>query len=344
MGGQALKNTITRRYNKQEYVQLCAEVLAILQRDFPERKIAAIQAYRAKESFGDLDILFEITHVQTDLLAYIKQTFKPNEFYKNGHVISFDYKQFQIDLIGTPSEDFDISYHYFAWNDLGNIIGRLYHKMGFKYGHNGLSLLFKDDNYQYKELCFSKDIERILAFADLDSQRFLQGFDTLEDIFRFAASSQFFNRDIYLLDNRNHASRIRDKKRPTYNALLKWLETQAHLPAYAWQSVREQGGRRHHTEFLERAFAYFPDLQVQYVQIQAEFKQWQIARQQFNGRVVAEITGLTEQGLGQFMQWLKAQANQEFVDFQAWLAAQSSDTIEAWIKQQYKAYQQQMPQ
>lgn len=38
MGGQALKNTLTRRYAKQEYLQLCTEVLAILQRDFPERK------------------------------------------------------------------------------------------------------------------------------------------------------------------------------------------------------------------------------------------------------------------------------------------------------------------
>lgn len=188
MGGQALKNTTIRCYTKPEYIQLCGEVLDILKQDFPTHKIAAIQAYRTKQSFGDLDILFETNQTPLDLLAYIKQTFKPNEYYKNGNVISFDYKQFQIDLIGTPSDDFDISYHYFAWNDLGNIVGRLYHKMGFKYGHNGLSLIFKNENYQYAELCFSKNIEQILAFADLDSQRFLQGFDTLEDIFSFAAS------------------------------------------------------------------------------------------------------------------------------------------------------------
>jgi hypothetical protein len=344
MGGQALKNTITRRYAKQEYVQLRDEVLDILKRDFPERKVAAIQAYRAKESFGDLDILFETDQTNFDLLSYIKQMFKPNEFYKNGNVISFDYQQFQIDLIGSPREDFDISSHYFAWYDLGNIIGRLYHKMGFKYGHNGLSLLFKDDNYQYEELCFSKDIEAILGFADLDAKRFLQGFDTLEDIFSFAVSSQFFNRDIYLLDNRNHASRIRDKKRPTYNALLKWLESQEHLPAYPWTSVREQGGRRHQAEFLERAFAYFPHLKPQYEQIQAQFKQWQMARQKFNGRLVGASTGLSEQALGHFMQWLKAQAQLEFVDFQKWLAEQPADVIADWIKQQYQVYQQPAPQ
>ena len=93
MGGQALKNTITRRYAQQEYMQLRDEVLDILKQDFPARKIAAIQAYRTKQSFGDLDILFETPKSDMNLLDYIKQTFKPNEFYKNSHVISFDYKQ-----------------------------------------------------------------------------------------------------------------------------------------------------------------------------------------------------------------------------------------------------------
>ena len=125
---------------------------------------------------------------------------------------------------------------------------------------------------------------------------------------------------------------------------MKWLETQENLPAYPWQSVREQGGRRHQTEFLERAFAYFPMLQPQYTQIQTQFKQWQAARQHFNGRLVSEVTGLSEQALGRFMQWLKAKANQEFGGFQAWLAAQSAETIDAWIKQQYELYQAQIPQ
>ncbi|WP_457824345.1 hypothetical protein, partial [Staphylococcus aureus] len=62
------------------------------------------------------------------------------------------------------------------------------------------------------------------------------GFRNLLDIFQFVVSSPYANLDIYLLENRNHKSRIRDSKRPTYNAFLDWLEqqTDATIPAFPW--------------------------------------------------------------------------------------------------------------
>lgn len=332
MGGQAIKNTPVRRYQRAEYEVLKAQVLTQLQADFPERKMAAIPAYRSKESFGDLDILFEHSNLNLDLVSYLNERFHPQEIVRNSHVISFVYQAFQVDLIGSSTEDFEIALHYFSWNDLGNIIGRLYHKMGFKYGHDGLHFLFKADNYQFGECCLSKDMQSILRFADLDTERFLAGFDTLEAIFRYAASSNFFNKDIYLLENRNHASRIRDRKRPTYNALLKWLETQEDLPAYPWGSVKEQGGRQVQTEFLARAFTFFPDFQTQYLAMQQQFEIWQTVREKFNGRLVQVWTGLEQQALGQCMQQLKAQGTAEFGDFQQWIYQQAPAAIELWVK------------
>ncbi|WP_298609992.1 hypothetical protein [uncultured Thiothrix sp.] len=334
MGGQAIKNTPVRRYQLAEYEQLKAEVLTQLQADFPECRMAAIPAYRSKTSFGDLDILFETPSLAIDLKAYLQERFQSPEIVRNSHVFSFAYREFQVDLIGSSSEDFEISLHYFSWNDLGNIIGRLYHKMGFKYGHDGLHFLFKADNYQFGEICLSKEIHPILAFADLDAERFLAGFDTLEDIFRYAASSSFFNKDIYLFENRNHASRIRDRKRPTYNALLQWLETQANLPAYPWASVKEQGGRQTQTIFLERAFEFFPEFQTSYLKMQQAFEVWQTVREKFNGRLVQTWTGLENQALGQLMQQLKAQGSNEFGDFQQWIYTQPHAEIERWVKAQ----------
>lgn len=334
MGGSALKNTLTRRYQRAEYEVLTQEVLASLQQDFPTQRSAVIPAYRAKTSFGDLDILLETEGLTTDLVAYIQRRFKPNELVKNGHVISFDYKQFQVDFIGSTSDNFAISLHYYAWNDLGNILGRLYHKMGFKYGHDGLSMIFKTDNYQYGELCISKDIEAILAFAGLDAERFLMGFDTLEAIFHYAASSPFFNKAIYLLENRNHASRIRDKKRPTYNALLKWLETQNHLPAYPWENLQEHGGLQSKAAFMQRAFEYFPHFQTQFESKQAQFQLWQLAKEKFNGQLVQAWTGLEKQELGQFMQRVKAKGAEEFEDFTQWLAKTDLAMIKSWVIQQ----------
>lgn len=334
MGGQAIKNTPVRRYQRAEYEVLKDKVIAQLQADFPLRKIAAIPAYRSKESFGDLDILFEDSPRALDLVSYLTERFQPKEVVRNNHVISFAYQEFQIDLIGSSREDFDISLHYFSWNDLGNIIGRLYHKMGFKYGHDGLHYLFKADNYQFGEICLSKHIRPILAFADLDAERFLAGFDTLEAIFRYAASSSFFNKDIYLLENRNHASRIRDRKRPTYNALLKWLESQTDIPTYPWATLREQGGRQTQAEFLTRAFEFFPDFQTQYLAMQQQFEVWQSVREKFNGRLVQAWTGLEQQALGHFMQQLKAQGVAEFGDFQQWIYQQAPAAIEQWVKAQ----------
>ena len=334
MGGQAIKNTPVRRYQRAEYEQLKAEVLAQLHADFPARKLAAIPAYRQKESFGDLDILFETTGLMLDLSTYLQERFQTQEIVRNSHVFSFAYQEFQIDLIGSASEDFDISLYYFSWNDLGNIIGRIYHKMGFKYGHDGLHFIFKADNYQFGEVCLSKEIRPILAFADLDAERFLTGFDTLEAIFQYATSSSFFNKDIYLLENRNHASRIRDRKRPTYNALLKWLETQTDLACYPWASVREQGGRQTKTLFLERAFEFFPAFQQQYLTKQQEFAVWQTVREKFNGRLVQVWTGLENQALGQLMQRLKAQGAAQFGDFQQWIYTQDPVEIERWVKAQ----------
>ena len=336
MGGKALKNTYTRRYEKAEYEVLAHEVLTQLQQDFPERKIAAIPAYRSKTSFGDLDILFDTNHLNNDLSEYIKAQFKPNELVRNTNVYSFDYQAFQIDIIGCPQENFDISLHYFSWNDLGNILGRVYHKMGFKYGYAGLHLILKDNNHQYADICVSKDIDRILAFAEYDSQRFHDGFNDLEEIFQFAASSPFFNKAIYLLENRNHASRIRDKKRPTYTSLLKWLKSKDDLPTYPWATMRDQCGTQLDEVFLQRAFSHFPELQPIYETIQAQHERNKTIHEKFNGRLIAEWSGLQEKDLGNFMQSLKVKGQEHFGNFAEWLLQSDLNHIETWVKQQLR--------
>ncbi|WP_020560868.1 hypothetical protein [Thiofilum flexile] len=338
MGGQALKNTFTRRYERAEYYVLREHILTQLRTDFPARKIAAIQAYRTKDSFGDLDILMDTDDLNLDLSDYIHTCFKPHELVRNTNVYSFDYQQFQIDIIGSPSEDFDISLHYFAWNDLGNIIGRLYHKMGFKYGHNGLILIVRERNNILAEINLSKDINKILAFAELDTTLYAQGFDTLEDIFKFSASSPYFNKGIYLLDNRNHASRIRDKKRSTYNALLKWLETQDDLPAYPWDSLREHGGREIKPLFLQRAFEWFPHAKPQYEALLAQNEQRKRANEKFNGLLIQSWVGLEDKALGAFMRYLRERSQEETTNFTEWLDTHNLAEIRAWILAHYKLY------
>ena len=196
----------------------------------------------------------------------------------------------------------------------------------------------RDGNTILGDISLSKDINTILAFAELEAERFLQGFDTLEDIFRFAASSPYFNKAIYLLDNRNHASRIRDKKRATYNALLKWLETQENLNTYPWDTLREQGGRQIKESFLQRAFEWFPAAKPHYEQLLAHNELRKRANEKFNGVLIQSWVGLEGKELGAFMKYLREQGDVEKQDFILWLDTHTLAETRDWVLAQYQTY------
>lgn len=305
MGGNALKQVNTRRYFADEYHLLEKEVINKFKERFPHRRVEAIKAYRQKESFGDMDLLFEADNFTENVINVLNELFQPKQIERNSSVYSFEYKDFQIDLIFTTKANFDASANYFAWNDLGNLMGRVAHKLGFKYGHDGLSFVFRDGTYQYAEVNLSKDSKQILEFLDYDYSRFAQGFDSLKDIFEFTTSSTFFNKEIYAFDNRNHASRIRDRKRKTYNEFLQWVETVEHVNAYPWADMREKFGREYKQEFVDRAFQFFPEFKDQFTKIQADFEMWKALKEKFNGDLVSQWTGLTGKDLGNFMIFVK---------------------------------------
>lgn len=347
MGGNALKNTVTRRYQRDEYLKLEAQVLAKLRADFPNRRIEAIKAYHQKDSFGDMDVLFENDDIQYDLCnfrdlrQYVIERFASKQAVQNGGVVSFEYQEFQIDLIGTNSTNFETSVNYFAWNDLGNLMGRIAHKLGFKYGHEGLSMTFRDGDYQYADINISKDGKTILEFLGYNWEQFQKGFDTIQDIFDFTVQTEFFNKEIYALDNRNHASRIRDRKRKTYNEFLTWVETAQGIPAYPWATMKETNGREFKQQFLERAFIFFPDFKKKYETAQAEFKLWQESRKNFNGDLVREWTGLQDKQLGNFMKYVR----EEYMDdlgkeqFQTFCVKSGQDGMKNWLMPIFEVYQ-----
>jgi hypothetical protein len=265
-----------------------------------------IAAYHTKETFGDLDVLVETFFGdQIDYMEFIKTEFEPKQIVHNSHVYSFDYMDFQVDLILTPTEDYDTSMSYYSWNDLGNLAGRIYKKLGFKYGHKGLSYMFRKDDETYSvygEVVVSRDIKQILEFGDLNYDQFMAGFSTINEMFLWVSASKYFHKDIYLLHNRNHTSRTRDKKRKIYNAFLTWCETAPNLPTYPWTEMREQDGYAGKPEFLKLALSQFDGFQEVHDRVQLDYKNDLTARAKFNGDVVAALTGTSGKDLGMFMQ------------------------------------------
>jgi hypothetical protein len=306
MGGNALKKCITRRYSHKEYVALASLITYQLKNLFPDCRFEIIKAYHEKESFGDMDIIIDSTNLPVDWVEQVVQEFEPAETYKNSNVLSFEHREFQIDLIVTPACKYQTSLDYFAYNDLGNLLGRVAYRMGLKLGHDGLSYNWRDGTHLYKSAVLLTDWKDILPVLGYDYEIYAQGFDTLEDIFKFVVTSPYFCKDIFMLHNRNHISRIRDMKRKTYMEFLKWLETYEDT---AVQKINAGWVERNKNTvgkncWLPQLFATIPGFKSVYEQVEKEYQQHLLFKARYNGDLISVWTGFKGKELGHFMRWI----------------------------------------
>ncbi|MFZ6871768.1 hypothetical protein ACO0LF_06800 [Undibacterium sp. Di27W] len=337
MGGNALKAESIRlpaaRYSEVEH-----HAVTTLRQHFPERRIEAVMAYADKADFGDLDILVEAGEDYN--AAQLAVALQATEVVFNGDVTSMGLAVaegvFQLDLIRTESDSFDFASRYFGFNDFGNLIGRIAHKFGAKFGHLGLLYPLRapdDKDHLLAELCITRDFSEALKLLGYDAllyerMRANGQFKNLQDIFRYVVSSPYVNREIYLLDNRNHKARIRDAKRATYNAFLLWLDEQDEikLPAYPWAEAGTAARDEQKQKFLEATFILFPDFRQVYDQALEKYARKKQLKLQFNGELAAEITGLSGKQLGELM----AQVRHSFVDessFENFFLEADSDAV-----------------
>ena len=310
MGGNALSFE-TKRCTKAEFNSIAHTVSWNL-----DHKHATVPAYFSKDSFGDMDVVVEVNDLfeMKRLVENIKEKFAPKEIVRNGPVISFDVEDFQIDFITVPESQFKFAVNYFAWNDLGNFIGRTAHRLGFKYGHDGLKYVLRDsqdDTYVVAELYLTQSTREALKFLDFDVNTFLDGFDTPEEIFDYASSSSYFDPATFVLANRNHTARVRDRKRKMYNACVehykqKFAVTDESVPAEIDKSVH-----------LQRALETFPAFKVAYDNALAEHALNKAFKANFNGHTIGAMFNLEGKELGakmkEFREFIDANKLKEFI-------------------------------
>lgn len=287
MGGNALSFE-TRRIGVDEYNTIVEEIAEILYCQ-GVYLFADVPFYHKKDSFGDIDFILV---APDDDRSWVKPAFNPKEIYCNSDIYSFDYKDVQIDLIFVKPENFAISLYYFAYNDLGNLIGRIFHKMGLKFGHDGLTFVVRDDTQVIGEISLSKNIDDILVFGGYDPVRYHKGFDDLQSIFEFVVSSKFYSYDIFDLDNRNYRARVRDRKRKTYTEFLKWAEANASDTKYRWASNK--------ADYIPSILHHFGKIDEYFAIIRKHSRHLSI-KEKFNGDVVSRLTDLSGKELGAFM-------------------------------------------
>jgi hypothetical protein len=319
-----------------------------------------VTAYAKKESFGDGDILIERDNLPSDWVQQMHKAFMPQNLVINRFKgtplsyrwddevpaispecfsVSLDIMGLQVDLILVNRDEFNTARTYYAFNDLGNFMGRIAERMGFKYGWDGLwKELINDKGEPFAKILVSRDVAQIFEFLGYDHGRFSRGFETQEDVFTFAASTRYFNRRIYLLESRNHKSRARDAKRKSYTAFLTWLGMKPELEKYQWLEYTpgDKSAERDKEKayWLEKSYDYFPGLEGLVIIKQTEDQQAREAKKVWNGAIVTAITGLTGKALGDFMQECRdRQKRMSMFSFEQWVNHQTPQQIEEFVKE-----------
>lgn len=320
MGGRAIKTAYTRRYQKEEYIKLTSEVLRKIRRFFYKAEIP--RYYHTKESFGDMDILVSMKGYSGNIRELITEQFKPNEIYHNGNCWSFDYKEFQIDLITTSEDHFDSYLSYLSFNDLGNYLGRLAHHMGGRYGAEGFWITYYYKDTKHK-IMVSKDQEKIYEFLGLDFNRWLKGFETLDEIFQFISESPYFNWTKFQLDELNRINRERNLKRVSYMAFLDWID----------KNVADDNHKYEHNlsdiELYRRIDSFFPDAKIfdEIARIEYEVSKSKYASVLFNGKHIIDKFGLEGKELGQAIGGFKDYINARFGSVTDFIVKSGTETM-----------------
>lgn len=324
MGGNAFNHVgyTSGRMNKEEYYKIQGEIFSVLH----ELEIYGLQVpfVSEKESFGDIDIVVvkeNDRNVKEIICGNIdKFGIREELVFRNKDVISILYKEkYQIDFIFTNYDERDYHQAYLAYNDLGNLIGRIIKESGFQHGHNGLFYVYREGNH-YKELIpLTKEYDVALEILGLDVDKFYSGFDTFKEMFEYVTSCKYFKKSRFALENLNNRNRVRDKKRKVYNDFLKYIET-----------VEDSDND------VPSPFDEFPWLQEKCDKIRESRIHKNLLRDKFNGNNINKWTGMTggkssERALfGKFMEYVQYQEG-----FENFLNNCTIEELEKYVKKQY---------
>jgi len=227
MGGKALNKygVFTERKNTEEFNQIGWELSNKIFYDLT-LFTSVVKCYHTKADHGDLDLLIKINSgTNINWVKYIQNTFKPQAINANGNVFSFDYKGFQIDFIPIPETKWNTAYAYYSYDPLGNIMGKTYHKFGLSYGWEGLYYKFRNfHGTNSNDILLTNDVKKIFDFGGYDYDRYVEGFETLEDIFKFCINGKFFDAKMFEIANLTNIDKKRNRKRGSYNLFLNYLK------------------------------------------------------------------------------------------------------------------------
>lgn len=364
MGGNALKTVETVRKSAGIYKRIKAYVLETLEKELGLTGIKWLVPHEApgKETFGDLDVLIT-RQPGFDFRQWILDTFKPDELVSNGGVYSFnipgvipklqidvedekydpaDYaanavsnpaKDFQIDFITTPPEQFAIHHFFLSYGDCGMLIGQLVHATGsrmgadssaapqannyvVRFGQQGLFTSYSSTPNQKDDLILSTSPAKICEFLGLDYSEWRHGFGSEQHIFNWACQSPYIHlvdfertkrgREMYLRFIDYVKETLEPTKRkpsvPTLDAIITYFGKQSEFAAIVQKQADHQRRSEKFGAHLFSALGDLPGKQLGQIiggfkqTIPGDFKEWVLATDE--SEIQGKVTEyLTEAGL-----------------------------------------------
>lgn len=326
MGGNALR-VLTRRMNPAEFdhaVDFCVERLRAA---WPECCVAPVVSYHNKESHGDIDIVFHVDNYEPMEVASVLGAV---EVVRNGPVTSMGLMigggaATQVDIIYSPENTFEFMTSFYAYNDLGGLMGRVARRLGLALKHSGLYYRLFRNGQHTNDVLITRDFSIAIDFLGFSASRWCKGFDDLEDIFRFVVNSRYFDMNDFLLENRDSDSRRRDSKRKTYVEFLAWCEANRGVITNA----RDIPSRDAIIPIISERF---PDFVNELNAVNDYHDRCELARLKFSGKRVMELTGIEEGAvLGDWLQRFRHSLGCGRLEFMAWVVNTPQDEIDRQI-------------
>ncbi|MEO5928370.1 MAG: hypothetical protein ABIR47_00420 [Candidatus Kapaibacterium sp.] len=312
MGGNALKTVETRRYSTAELERAIELARERLEARFPGIGARPVKWFSTKETHGDLDLLVfppDAEEFARDLRDALKEDFGAAEIVRNGDVWSFNFNDLQVDLVVCRPEDRDIATAWYSYNDLSVLVGRIYRFWHLKWSPRGLfyPLFAEGTSVRLDDIFISKDVSRIFAMMGYDYEWHRRGFSTMDDVFRFIASSEKFSRECCDPKYMSNDVRVRDNKRVNVQLFDEWLRGHA-TPDFPRPSHRET------IAMVERAFPE-SHLGEEIARLEAEHSLRKDVSARFNGRHIIEEFGLEGKAIGEAMAKFRNHFGDGYNDF-----------------------------
>ena len=338
MGGNALKTITTTRKSRWVYNRIKAHVLKTLEDKLGLTGIKWLVPHEVpgKTSFGDLDVLITRQNGY-DIREWILLTFKPDELVSNGGVYSFNIpgaisalqidvedeecdpadhaantvpnpaKDFQIDFITTPAEQFAIHHFFLSYGDCGMLIGQIAHATELRFGQQGLFTSISDNPNQRDDLILSTDPRKICECLGLDYPMWKRGFGSEGHIFHWLCESPY----IHLVEF-NRSRRAREMYMRFIDYVKETLEPPKQMP---------------NVPALDAIITYFGK-QSEFAEIQQKQADTVKRSEKFGAHLFSALGDIPGKQLGQIIAGFKRDIPG---DFKAWVLATDEEMIQVAV-------------